>query len=212
MIIPKYTLDDFKKLPLRAIVAFAARCARRVEDLAVPPVGHPAHASCLKAVSDALELAEDFAKGLPCTKCEAVIAAIEAARDGARGDLVRENATAAVLQAAYTAATALHAVALQDEPDERHLFRPPTRSFARLADLSAELAALDAFTAAVDASDATGYPDDLIYGAIGDYERLLGLKLGDYPRAGKPVDPSPTGPLGRLWPEHHPRYAIMVTH
>ena len=24
MIIPKYTLDDFKKLPLRAIVAFAA--------------------------------------------------------------------------------------------------------------------------------------------------------------------------------------------
>jgi hypothetical protein len=27
MIIPKFTLDDFKKLPLRAIVAFAARCA-----------------------------------------------------------------------------------------------------------------------------------------------------------------------------------------
>jgi multidrug efflux pump subunit AcrB len=136
---------------------------------------------------------------------------IEVARECGRGDITRENAIAAVLLAAYMAATALHAVALQDEPEERHLFRAPTRSFAHLADLSTELAARDAFTAAVDASDATGYPDDLIHGAIGDYERLLRLKLGNYPRAGKPVDPSPAGPLGRLWPEGHPRYGLDVT-
>lgn len=30
MTIPKYTAEDLKKLPLRAIVAFATRCARRV--------------------------------------------------------------------------------------------------------------------------------------------------------------------------------------
>ena len=83
---------------------------------------------------------------------------------------------------------------------------PPTRPFAHLADVTAELAALDAFTAAEDASGAVGYSDNFINGAVGDYERLLSLKLGRYPRAGQPIDPSPTGPLGALWPEQPPRY------
>ncbi len=211
MIIPKYTLDDFKKLPLRAIVAFGARCARRVESLAIPPDNHPAHESCRSAVTDAIEFAEDFARGSPCTACESVIPAIEASREATRGELVRENAIAAVLQAAYTAAAALHAVALRAEPEERHMLAPPTRSFAHLADLSAELAALDAFTAAVEASDATGYPDDFISGAVGDYEKLLSLNLGSYPRAGRPIDPSPRGPLGPLWPGQPQSFGQAVT-
>ncbi len=210
MIIPKYTLDDFKKLPLRAIVAFAARCARRVEHLAIPPDDHPAHESCRLAVADAIQLAEDFARGSPCTACESVIPAIEASRAAATGQLVRENAIAAVLQAAFAAAAALHAVALRAEPEERHLLAPPTRSFAHLADLSAELAALDAFTAAVDASDATGYPDDFIGGAVEDYEKLLSLNLGSYPRAGRPIDPSPRGPLGPLWPGQPPSFGRVI--
>ena len=90
MIIPKYTLDDFKKLPLRAIVAFATRCARRVEHLAIPPDDHPEHEGCLGAVGDAIQLAEDFARGSPCTSCESVIAAISACRDASSGDLVRK--------------------------------------------------------------------------------------------------------------------------
>jgi hypothetical protein len=201
MIIPKYTLDDFKKLPLRAIAAFAARCARRVETLAIPPDGHPEHESCVSAVRDAIQMAEDFARGSPCASCEAVISAIELSRDAAQGTLVREDAMSAVVQAAYTAATALNAVALLGEPEEKHLFGPPTRPFGHLADVTAELAALDAFTAAVDVSDALGYSDTFIKGAVGDYGRLLSLDLGSYPQAGQPVDPSPRGPLGPLWPE-----------
>ena len=198
MIIPKYTLDDFKKLPLRAIVAFAARCARRVEQLAIPPDDHPEHERCRSAVRDAIQMAEDFARGLPCTSLESVIPAIEASREAAQGELVRANAIAAVVQAAYTAATALDAVALRGEPEEQHLFGPPTAPFAHLADVTAELAALDAFTAAVDASDAVGYSDNFIKGAVGDYERLLSLNLGSYPRVGQPIDPSTNGPLGPL--------------
>ncbi len=201
MIIPKYTLDDFKKLPLRAIVTFAARCARRVEQLAIPPDDDPEHERCVLAVSDAIQMAENFARGLPCTSYEPVISAIEASRDAARGALVREAAMSAVVQAAYTAATALNAVALLGEPEERHLFGPPTRPFEHLADVTAELAALDAFTAAVDASDAVGYSDGFIKGAVGDYVRLLSLNLGSYPQAGQPIDPSPNGPLGPFWPE-----------
>jgi len=198
MIIPKYTLDDFKKLPLRAIVAFAARCARRVEQLSIPPDDHPEHERCRLAVSDAIQMAEDFARGSPCTSCESVIPAIEASRDTARGELVRDNAIAAVVQAAYAAATALNAVVLGGEPEERHFSGPPTRPLAHLADVTAEIAALDAFTAAVDASAAVGYSDNFIKGAAGDYQRLLILNLGIYPGAGQPIDPSPNGPLGPL--------------
>jgi hypothetical protein len=129
-----------------------------------------------------------------------VIRAIEASRDAAQVELVRANAVAAVVHAAYAAATALDAVALEGEPEERHLFGPPTRPFAHLADVTAEMAALDAFTAAVDASAAVGYSDSFIKGAVGDYTRLLSLNLGSYPQAGQPIDSSPTGPLGPLWP------------
>ncbi len=198
MIIPTYTLEDFKKLPLRAIVAFAARCARRVEELSFLSDDHPEQERRRLAVWEALQMAEDFARGLPCTSWESVIPAIEASRDAARGDLVREDAIAAVVHAAYAAATGLHAVALRGEPEERHLFGPPTRPLAPLADVTAEQAALDAFTTAVDASDAVGYSDGFIKGAVGDHGRLLSLNLGSYPQVGQPIDPSTNGPLGPL--------------
>ncbi len=98
------------------------------------------------AVRDAIQMAEDFARGLPCTSCESVIRAIEASRDTARGEPARDNAIAAVVQAAYAAATALNAVVMGGEPEERHLFGPPTRPFAHLVDVTADIAALDAFT------------------------------------------------------------------
>ncbi len=198
MIIPKYTLDDFKKLPLRAIAAFAARCARRVEELSILPDEHPEHERCRLAVGEAILMAEDFARGLPCASCETVVAAIEASRDTARGEHVRDNAIAAVVHAAYAAATGLNAVVLGAEPEERHLSGPPTRPLAHLTDVTAEIAALDAFTAAVDASAAVGYSDNFVKGAVGDYHRLLSLNLGSYPQAGQPIDPSPNGPLGPL--------------
>jgi len=199
MIVPKYTVEDLKKLPLRAIVALAVRCARRVEHLAVPRDEHPQHESCRSAVQSGLQLAEDFARGLPCTGCESVLLTIEASRATVQGELVRENAIAAVVQAASAAVTALHAVVLQGEPGEWHLTGPPTRPLARVADLDAGIAALDAFTAAVEASDAVGYADHFIRAAAADHRKLLDLNLGSYPQAGAPIDPSPSGPLGPLW-------------
>ena len=69
-----------------------------------------------------------------------------------------------------------------------------------LADVSADLAALDAYTAAVNAADAVGYTDGFTIAAGEDYKKLLELRLGEYPEAGQPIDPSPEGPLGPLWP------------
>ena len=66
MIVPNISTEDLKKLPLRAIVALAARCARRVESLSLLPDGHPDRDRCRTAIDGAIRLAEDFARGSPC--------------------------------------------------------------------------------------------------------------------------------------------------
>ena len=65
MIVTNYTPEDLKKLPLRAIVALSARCARRVQHLALLPEDHPESERCAAAVASAIRLAEDFAKARP---------------------------------------------------------------------------------------------------------------------------------------------------
>ncbi len=200
MIETRYTADDLKKLPLRAIVALAVRCARRVEPLALPPDDHPERENLRSAVVEALRVAEDFARGLPCPAIESAVRAVEAGQAAVQGDLSRENAYAAVVQAAHAAATALDALALRAEPEERRLISgdPPPRPFPHLADLSADMAALGAFTTAMDAARAIASADDFTESAAEDYRKLLGLQLGQYPEAGQPIDPSPDGPLGPL--------------
>jgi hypothetical protein len=202
MIIPNITTEDLKKLPLRAIVALAARCARRVEDLALLPEDHPDSTRCRAAVENALRLAEDFARGVPCPSFEPVVREIEACRAIGEGKFVHDSAMGAVVMAAHAAATGIHAVDLRGEPEEAHPFGPaPPNPLPHLADVTADLVARDAFTAAVEAGGAARLTDHFIKGAVEDYEELLRLDLGSYPQAGKPIDPSAHGPLGPLGPE-----------
>jgi hypothetical protein len=202
MIVTNYTPEDLKKLPLRAIVALSARCARRVEHLALLPDDHPENERCRAAVGAALRVAEDFARGLPCSSLESVVREIEACRAIGEGAFVHDWAMAAVIRAAHAAATALHALALRGEPEEAHLFgAAEPNPLPHLAAITADLAARDAFTAAVEAVGADGHTDQFLKGAIEDYEKLLQLELGSYPQAGKPIDPSSSGPLGPLEPE-----------
>jgi hypothetical protein len=201
MLIPEYRIDDLKKLPLRAIVAFAVRCARRVEHLAAVPEEHPESGRLRSAVKDAFAMAEDFVRGRSWTDSEAIVGRMEASQHAARGEFARDRAIASVARAAHAAASARHSLELQAEPPEMHIFGSPNDRgpIARLADITADLAALEAFTAAVDASDALGYLDGFIKGATVDYHRLLDLNLGSYPQAGQPIDLSRKGPLGPLW-------------
>ncbi len=197
MIVPNYTPEDLKKLPLRAIVALSVRCARRVERLALLPDDHPESERCRAAVGAALRMAEDFARGSPCPSLESVIREIEACRAIGEGAFVHDMAMAAVIRAAHAAATARHALDLRGEPEEPHPFgaAKPT-PFPHLADITADRAAADAFTAAVEAAGADGHTDPFIKGAIEDYRKLLRLDLGSYPQAGEPIDPSTNEPLG----------------
>jgi hypothetical protein len=201
MIITNYKVEDLKKLPLRAIVAFAARCARRVEHLAQLPEGHPEKQRRRAAIEAAIKMAEEIARGSPCTTVESVIREIDASRGVAGGGLWSDSAVAAVTQAAHAAASVCHALGPEESDRGKHSWEEGVfgRTFLEhLAKTTADVAALGAFTAASEAADAVGHSDAFITVAVGDYQRLLSLKLGDYPQAGEPIDPSSDGPLGPL--------------
>jgi hypothetical protein len=201
MIVTNYTPEDLKKLPLRAIVALCARCARRVEHLSLLPDDHPEIERRQAAVANAILLADDFAKGLPCSFFESVVREVEACRVVAEDDYVRDSAMGAIVMAAHAAATALHALDLRGEREESHLFGAAKPDpLPHLADVTADLAARDAFLAALEAVGAEGHTDSFIKAAVEDYQQLLRLDLGSYPQAGKPIDPSSRGPLGPMEP------------
>ena len=64
MQVPDFTVEHLKELPLRAIVAFAARCARRVEPLALLPQGQPRRENRRAAVEAALCLTKAYGSAL----------------------------------------------------------------------------------------------------------------------------------------------------
>jgi hypothetical protein len=202
MLIPKYTVADLKNLPLRAIATFAVRCARRVEHLAVVPDDRPENERLRSAVMNAIQMVENFVRGLPPATYGSVVRLIEANRGAARGEFVRERAIGAVIWSAHTAVTALHALKLREESGETHSLAPAIdpRTLAHLAEVTADLAALDALTAAEVAAISVRYANGFVKGATDDFEGLLRLDLGRYPQAGEPIDPSAKGPLGPLWP------------
>jgi hypothetical protein len=200
MMMSNYTAEDLKRLPLRAIVALAARCARRVENLALLPEGHPDRERCRSAVANAIGLAEAFARGEACPAYEPVVREAEACQAIEDGAVLRDCAMASAVRAAHAAVCALEVLELREEPGEHRLVsNPPPNPFAHLADITADLAARDAFMSAVEAADAIGYTDRFVHQATEDARELLRLNLGVYPQAGRPIDPSPHGPLGPLW-------------
>jgi hypothetical protein len=201
MIRTQYTTEDLKKLPLRAIAAFAARCARRVESIAQLPAEHPQREARRVAIDNAIRLAEEIARGSARDSSDPVVRALEATRAISGEGIGCECAAAAAAAAARTAATVWLVVnpGESDQDTTRWTRTPEARSFrSRLANDTAELVALDAFTAAVEAADAVAHNDTFMRGAIQDYERLLRLHLGNFPQAGQPIDSSPDGPLGPL--------------
>ena len=113
----------------------------------------------------------------------------------------RRAAAAAVSEAAHAAASAWHLTAISQNRAGRASGaqdgRRPRNPAVGLSLVTADLAARNAFAAAVAAYQAVGLNnEDFTAAALHDYDELLRLKLGRYPEAGAPIDPSPRGPLG----------------
>ncbi len=198
MIVTNYTPEDLKKLPLRAIVALGARCARRVEHLAVPAVDHPEASRFRAAVSNAIRLTEDVANGAPCSSPESVVKEVDSWRALSNHDFVQDIALATIENAARAAVDALRALDLRRQAEASRRPGSAADPLLNLADVTADLTARSVFTAAFEAVAADGHTDAFIKAAIEDYEKLMRLDLGTYPDAGKPIDPSSKGPLGSL--------------
>jgi hypothetical protein len=202
MELPDFTVEHLKQLPLRAIIAFATRCARRVEHLAGPPVGDPNRLRSEAVMEAALRLAEDFARGTDVPPDPSVVAAVDAIAEVPGGPRGSRCAAAAAARAAHAAASAWNAFETREAAGYRPLLgdTAEARGFlSAIGHATVDLAALGAFTAAAEAFTAVGYDNEgFVAAALNDYDRLLRLKLGSYPNPGDPIDPSPSGPLGRF--------------
>jgi hypothetical protein len=195
-----FQAEHLKQLPLRAIVAFSVRCARRVQALAEVPEDHPERERLREDVEAALRMAEGFASGSTAPCSDSVVEALDAIRRVAGMPVRAEAAAAAASEAAHAAASAWHLTGSpeteQGEPQE--IKTAEARKFlGGLSLATADLAAHNAFSAALAAYQAVGLNnEDFTAAALHDYDELLRLKLGRYPEAGDPIDPSPRGPLG----------------
>ncbi len=183
------TEEDLKQLPLGAIVAYAVRCARRVQPLYGRSAGTAELARHEAAIDEAICLAQKF-----CLSHEVSGAAYGAAYTA------RDAAHAAEAQdAARAAAAAARAAA--------YAFDIPQSAVYDHA-LYASRVATEAVDGALAAARAAGHDSAgaVADAARADLDRLLAQNRGTYPQLGEPLDPSENGPLGTLWPKGPPAW------
>jgi len=164
--------EDLDALPVRSLAAYAARCARRVQSLFVPPLGGEQLKNALDLTERAIKTTERFAAG------EETVSSVDAREiaDETIEVVGRSGATDAVLSAGLTAVNAIATVGYDEYGRSNDV--------ACCASLSARRA-----------DSASGFA------ARADYRKLLELVGTSSDKTGNPIDPSESGPLGPLWPE-----------
>ncbi len=175
---------DLKQLPLRALVAYAARCARRVQSEYKLPEGRPDAATCEAAIEAAIAVAEQFALGeelsseVVAQAEEAAVAAMLAVSEEENGNSAAAFAANAAYAAVNAASAGLSAIDMAD----------PQSAAEKVAD-----AAAIAFDAA------SAIRDDVVRSANLDFEMLRRMHLGKFPAVGEGINPSESGILGALF-------------
>ncbi|QDU94344.1 hypothetical protein [Lignipirellula cremea] len=201
------TIEELKTLPLRALVAYGARAALRVEPLRwveaalheSPYDFHPAAQACVLAAS--------FARGETMTGACATALQTHALARSIKSSPTRR----AVLAAGYAADAAAKA-SFADYARQAANYSADAAGMACNIDyvftpkLNATVIAEDvAYSAAnaVIASCGANDSEALARAAVRDYKKLRSLRLGSFPELGKCVD---LGPLEQLWPEGASRW------
>jgi hypothetical protein len=223
---------DLKRLPLRAIVAYAVRCARRVLPLYTQLRDAPDYERYIGVISRVLTTAEEFCASEPLSRmrdridsaaaesCQAVDAAeeyehvmhvawskagdAESSRIGC-AKYVRATAALDVVLAVDAVAEAVTRVY-----ESFVASRKDTENATNAVASAAANAACGAEYAASCIADASEDPDagasNLVAASRSDYESLAALNLGSYPNLGATIDPRETGPLGPLWRDGLPSW------
>jgi hypothetical protein len=178
------TGNELGRLPLRAVVAYAGRCAQRVVHFAQIDAGTSDSEAASSILESAIDLALKFAVGEDIDQSdaeeteEAVVQAILASLE----DNAASRQSAFAGNAAYAAVNALvTALASRSAPS-----RPTT--------------AMKAVMAAVTAADAAVAAHPYVHHSmIRDWSRLSRMSLGSFPEFGRSFDPTEKGPLGPVY-------------
>jgi hypothetical protein len=184
-------LPELSQLPLRSTVAFAARCARRVQPIYMDlQTEKPELSDRITILFRALSAAEGFAGGYTVDWAVHVRVAPESMAEVLGSMAQIDMAGDPLVVAAAGAAVAAFATAVA-----------ATRPNAS----EAAAAASQCYTQAAEAAEkemgtASGFDD----ACRQDLQTLLAMNLGRFGDLGDPIDPRETGPLGSLWPTNFP--------
>lgn len=176
---------ELRRLPLRALVAFAARCARRMQPLFDLPEDRPDRIHHLKVIDYAIEVAERFAAADRTVS--------SACAYSAATDIRPVSSDAAMVNAARIAASSAAAAA-----------------YSASTAYSAEGVAMEVVKCALNAANASAVALPASEAARSDLRRLSRLQLGWFPDLGVPVDFSERGLLGPLWPKRMPDWFLSA--
>ncbi len=200
-----------RNLPVRANLAFAIRCVRRVQ-----PLMHLLDEGRRTTITRWIDIAEEIARGgspepavglkestlksndLPRTVVHAVQAAVNLAWAAAA-----TNGQDAASFAAFTGVAAAEAARMADTGGAIRMKRPVPyvldESMERTPENLAILAAFNNRPSII-------MPSEVDDNAMMDLELLSALNLGRANEFGYAVDPGESGPLGSLWPRGVPRW------
>ncbi len=177
--------EQLRQLPLRALVAFASRCARRVQSFYVLPEDHPTKQTSTAAIDTAIRVAEEFAMG-GAVDVKKTAAALRDAEESFAVVQEEEDAGEGATHAAKASLAAVGAANIA------------------FAVQSAEWSGEEIWTAIEAAGESmiAAMPDtETATRALAfDLETLAELDLGQFPEIGETVDPMEDGPLGSLNP------------
>ncbi len=180
-------------MPLRALVAYAARCAQRVKPYFYLPSEHPETDAAQEALSLAVQVSLEFVNGslidpLAAQSAEdAVVRALLAVSEGESPDTKAALSCNAAYAAINAAVLALNSV------------KAPSRATE----------GSKVIAAAVTASDAALVIDpDIKHKMIRDFQILTRLPLGRFPDWGRTFDASERGTMGPLQLTKHAEAAL----
>jgi hypothetical protein len=184
------TNAELRKLPIPAIVAYAVRCARRVQ-----PLYSLARSTNVEryqgALENALGVGERFCQGHP------VSAEAPSALRSVKRAMIRDHEAAHDVAVAVAACVEAAIAGASDDVEDTVACSDSTASYAAAAVLNA--AAGDAAT--------------IYTAAMEDYTHLRDMYRRTW-RGGRrrteTIDPSAEGPLGPYWPKGEPKWVHSV--
>ena len=185
------TKEEIAKLPRWAQVAFAARCARRVQ-----PIFKAGWSDAPKELIDAVEITITFAED----SAAAPTAAERAATHANNAALAASAASAAASKAAYASPTSFAiTIAARSAQVAAHAADASTAAYNAL---STDSAAIHAASTAHEASRAAmAYASAVASAMRVDFDYLLSLSERENWKDNTPV---PTGVFGPIWPHAEP--------